>query len=402
MLTKDDLLIFDEIHQTSEHLELTLALAKRANCTFVWMSATIDPTLYSNYLDAATVIECSAFDPSKRAEVECKHQDPEYFFSDEQIVEFIAGNRAVAVFVPTRVMAENLSREYGQKNGLYCDFYHGGERAEKLRQFLKGDVLKPFMVFMTIAGASSLNILGLDTVVIVDERYTEVIHSGVPVLEKVKLVANELLQMGGRVNGRMENSKIYILGSRSIDFHNLKPTVPEFVLGGDLQRIALTCAKLGINAGDLDLIAPINQSRYEMEVKRFKNRGIIEAENDELTAYGKKVERLPVDPAQAEMLINAQQSNNNQLLNAVVITSCVDQLFSLIRRESQLFDVNVSGSDPLTSYNIMVSALRQFGYVAKSKNNGGGLEYGFRGNFFNKKFNKKTRKTERRIYRMVR
>ena len=43
----------------------------------------------------------------------------------------------------------------------------------------------------------------------------------------------------------------------------------------------------------------------------------------------------------------------------------------------------------------MVSALQQFGYVAKSKNNGGGLEYGFRGNFFTKKFNKKTGQTEK-------
>lgn len=393
VLSSDDLLVFDEIHQTSEHLELTLALAKRAGCTFVWMSATIDPTLYSEYLNAATVIECSAFDPSKRAEVECKWQEPERFFSDECLDEFVAEERAVAVFVPTRAMAENLSRKYGQKDGLYCDFYHGGEKAEKLRQFLKGDVPKPFIVFMTIAGASSLNILGLDTVVIVDEMFKEVVHSGVPVLQKVRLGNNELLQMGGRVNGRMENSRIYILTTRNIDFHSLQPTVPEFVLGGDLQRVALTCAKLGVNASELDLISPIDSDVYGAEVQRFRDRGIIEVDSENLTPYGRKVERLPVEPSWAELVVNAEEMSSD-LYHAVIISSCIESLYSLLRKNYDLRGVGVSGSDHLTAYNIVVTALRSFGYIKKSKN-GGGVEYAFRGDWVKKRFNKQTGQTEK-------
>ena len=393
ILTSDDLLVFDEIHQTSEHLELTLALAKRVGCTFIWMSATIDPTLYSEYLNAVTVIECSAFDPSKRADVECKWTNPESFFSDERIEEFIAEERAIAVFVPTRAMAEGLSREYGQKDGLYCDFYHGGEKAEKLRQFLKGDVPKPFMVFMTIAGASSLNILGLDTVVIVDEMFKEVVHSGVPVLQKVRLGNNELLQMGGRVNGRMENSRVYILTSRDIDFHSLEPTVPEFVLGGDLRRVALTCAKLGVNASELDLISPIDSDVYGAEVERFRERGIIEVESENLTPYGRKVERLPIEPAWAELVVNAE-SDDSGFFNTVIISSCIESLYSLLRKNADLRGVGVSGSDHLTAYNIVVSALRNFGYIKKSKN-GGGFEYSFRGDWVKKRFNKQTGQTEK-------
>ncbi len=395
VITSDDLLVFDEIHQTSEHLELTLALAKRAGCTFIWMSATIDPTLYSDYLNAVTVIECSAFDPSKRAETECKWQSTDEFFSDERIDEFIAEERAVAVFVPTRAMAENMSREYGRREGLYCDFYHGGEKAEKLRQFLKGDVPKPFMVFMTIAGASSLNILGLDTVVIVDQMFKEVVHSGVPVLQKVQLGNNELLQMGGRVNGRMENSRIYILTSREIDFYSLRPTIPEFVLGGDLRRVALTCAKLGVNAGELDLISPIDSEAYEAEVKRFRERGVIKAESDNLTSYGRKVERLPVEPAWAELVVNAEECDSG-LYNAVIISSCIESLYSLLRKKYNLRGVGVSGSDHLTAYNIVVTAIRNFGYIKKSKN-GGGSEYAFRGDWVKKRFDKRTGQVEKSV-----
>ncbi|MDF1498294.1 MAG: hypothetical protein P1P85_02985 [Patescibacteria group bacterium] len=394
VITKDDLIVIDEIHQTSEHLEFSMALAKRAGCKFVWMSATIDPSIYSEYLGANTVIECSAFDPSKRSKVECLWKTPENFLSSE-VNNFIEEERAVAVFVPTREMAERLSREYGNREGLYCDFYHGGEKAEKLRQFLKGDVPKPFMVFMTTAGASSLNILGLDTVVIVDEMYKEIVHSGVRVLEKVNLGNNELLQMGGRVNGRTENSKIYILGSRSIDFHNLKPTAPEFVLGGDLQQVALTCARLGVNASELDLIGSIDSARYEKEVTRFKARGIIEAESDKLTAYGKKVERLPIDPSWAELVAQARNSNNRDLLDTVVVSACAESLYSLLRNNANLSGVKISGSDQLTAYNIVVSALNQFGFFRKS--NGGGAEYGFQGDRFKKRYNKKTGQTEKNM-----
>ena len=52
VITSEDLIVIDEIHQTSEHLEFSMALAKRAGCKFVWMSATIDPSIYSEYLEA--------------------------------------------------------------------------------------------------------------------------------------------------------------------------------------------------------------------------------------------------------------------------------------------------------------------------------------------------------------
>ncbi len=397
-ITKEDLIVIDEIHQTSEHLEFSMALAKRAGCKFVWMSATIDPSIYSEYLGAGTVIECSAFDPSKRSEVECSWERPEDFLSS-RVSEFIEEGRAVAVFVPTREMAERLSQKYGGYDNLYCDFYHGGEKAEKLRQFLKGDVTKPFMVFMTIAGASSLNIPGLDTVIIVDEMYKEIVHSGVRVLEKVQLGNNELLQMGGRVNGRMEDSEIYILGPRSIGFHNLKPTAPEFVLG-DLQQVALTCARLGVNAGELDLITPIDPIRYEAEVNRFKARGIIEAEGNELTAYGKKVERLPVEPSWAELITQARDGDSQELLDIAVIGACTESLYSLIRNNANLSEAKVSGSDQLTAYNIVAAALNQFGFFRKS--NGGGVEYAFQGDWFRKKFNPKTHQTEKNMGEFVR
>lgn len=377
----DDLIAIDEIHQTSEHLELSMALAKRASCTCIWMSATIDPRVYEKYLAAATVIHCTAFDPAKKAEVKVVYDDVDCFLS-EHAEDFIREKRGVAVFVPTRAKAEMLNREMARYAGLTSDFYHGGEKVEKLRQFLKGDVPKPFVVFMTIAGASSLNVLGLDTVVVVDEMFDERVHSGVNVLEKVHLDNNTLLQMVGRIHGRAIGGKAYILSRRSVDFHSLKPETPQFRLGGDPQHLALVCARLEVDVSELDLITSIDRGAYEGHVKRFRERGVIEQGEFRLTPYGEKVEYLPVDPAWGEMIVRAQETGNDVLLDTAIVCASCESLYSLIRKEHDFSEVGVKGSDHLTAYNIVASALRQFGILRGQDGDAG---YEFRGDYVRKR-----------------
>src|SRR5256714_8474765 len=71
-----DTLVEDEIHQTSAELELCLALGKRVGCRFIRLSATVAPTFYANYPNAAAVLETTAFDPSKAADVKIVRKDP--------------------------------------------------------------------------------------------------------------------------------------------------------------------------------------------------------------------------------------------------------------------------------------------------------------------------------------
>src|SRR5918911_1766741 len=64
LITSRDTIVVDEIHQTSAELELCLALGKRAGCRFIWLSATVDPTFYRDYLNSADVLEVYSFDPT--------------------------------------------------------------------------------------------------------------------------------------------------------------------------------------------------------------------------------------------------------------------------------------------------------------------------------------------------
>jgi hypothetical protein len=207
LITADDIVVVDEIHQTSAELELCLALAKRAGCRFVWLSATVDPSFYAEYLDSATVIETSAFDPAKAATVRVSNtQNPIAFLGERFMRHVVKNKRGVAVFVPTRAGTEEIAKVTEERwRNVFAVYYHGGEPVAKLRPFLEDDgAPHPFILSMTSAGQSALNIRGLDTVVIEDARFTTLVQRGRSVLTRLPLGANEILQMAGRVHGRVE------------------------------------------------------------------------------------------------------------------------------------------------------------------------------------------------------
>ena len=116
-------------------------------------------------------------------------------------------NRGVAVFLPTRAEVERLGEGLAARfPKLNAAFYHGGEPIRIIRPFLEGEVKKPYLLAMTAAGQSALNLPGLDTVIIYDARYGNVVDRGKNVLHRLYLGANEILQMAGRADGRSTRS----------------------------------------------------------------------------------------------------------------------------------------------------------------------------------------------------
>jgi hypothetical protein len=111
----------------------------------------------------------------------------------------------VAVFLPTRAEVERLGADLSARfPRLNAAFYHGGEPVRVIRPYLEGQVAKPWLLAMTAAGQSALNVPGLDTVVIYDARYGNIVERGRNVLHRLHLGPNEILQMAGRVHGRVD------------------------------------------------------------------------------------------------------------------------------------------------------------------------------------------------------
>ncbi len=359
-ILRTDTLIVDEIHQTSAELELCLALGKRVGCRFIWLSATVDPTFYANYLEAAEVLQSYAFDPAKAADVKVIRKDPQEFLDDRFLMKVIKDRRGVGMFLPTRAgveqAAELVSTQFPKINTAY---YHGGEPIRVIRPFLEGGERKPYFLAMTAAGQSALNVKGLDTVVIDDSRFGNIIERGRNVLTRMHLGANEILQMAGRVHGRVEGGRVFILSDRDIQFATLKPTAPEFQLAGDSERVAMTCADLGVDAASLDLPVPLDRISYKKSVSLLERRGIIE--NGRLSTYGKAVEALPVDRPWAELLVNA----DDELIPYLAVMSSVESLHRMTREERDLAGILVSGSDHLTAYNLYAEAFSRCGYMGE-------------------------------------
>ncbi len=356
-----DTLIVDEIHQTSAELELCLALGKKVGCRFIWLSATVDPTFYSQYLGSDEVIESYSYDPSRAARVEVLSKEPLEFLDEKFLKHVMKGKRGVGVFLPTRAgvqsVAEHIQHVFPRINAAY---YHGGEPIRIIRPFLEGEgETRPYVLAMTAAGQSALNVRGLDTVVIDDVRFTNVIDKGRNVLTKVHLGANEILQMGGRVHGRVEGGRVFILSDREIDFFSLRPTAPEFQLAGDSERVAITCADLGVRADELDLPVPLDRVAYRKAVSLLETRGIIE--NGRLSRYGKLVEAMPVDRPWAELLVNA----DDELVPYVAVMAGIESLHRMTKEERDLRGLIVQGSDNLTAYNLYAEAYREAGRIGE-------------------------------------
>lgn len=355
-----DTLVVDEIHQTSAELELCLALGKRTGCRFIWLSATVDPTFYARYLHAADVIESSAFDPEKAARVEVERKKPVQFLDDRFLQRAIKEKRGIGVFLPTRAGVEEVAADAGARYPrMEVAFYHGGEPIRVIRPFLEGEVEKPFLLAMTAAGQSALNVRGLDTVVIDDTRFANVVEAGRNVLTRLHLGANEILQMAGRVHGRVAGGRVFILSDRDIRFDQLRPTAPEFQLAGDSERVALTCAALGVRADELDLPVPLDKQSYRNALAFLESRGIVE--NGRLTTYGKSVEAMPVDRAWAELLVHC----DDELLPCVAVMASVESLHRMTREDRDLAGLVVPGSDHLSTYNVYAEAFEKCGYLGE-------------------------------------
>lgn len=355
-ILRSDTIIVDEIHQTSAELELCLALGKRVGCRFVWLSATVNPNFYAKYLNSSDVLQVYDFDPSRAAQVRVVRKRAREFLDDRFLRQLGKDRRGVALFVPTRRGVEEAAEHVRHSAPrINTAFYHGGEPIRILRPFLEGGERKPFFLAMTAAGQSALNVRGLDTVIIDDVKFFNAIDKGRNVLTQEHLGANEILQMAGRVHGRVEGGRVFILSDRDIQFDSLEPTEPEFQLAGDSERVAITCAALGVRADDLDLPVPLDKTAYRRALALLEERGI--AENGRLTTYGRAVEAMPVERNWAELLVHG----GDELLPHLAVMASIESLHRMTRDDRNLEGLVVPGSDHLTAYNLYADAYQQAG-----------------------------------------
>ena len=137
------------------------------------------------------------------------------------------------------------------------------------------------------------------------------------------------------------------------------PTPPEFQLAGDTERVAITCAALGVDAQDLDLPVPLDRRAYRDALELLTERGLIE--RGRLTRYGREVEAMPVERSWGELLYHAE----GDLTPIVAVAANIDSLHRMTREERDLKGLIVPGSDHLTAYNVFAEAVNKHGNLGE-------------------------------------
>src|SRR5207247_11396641 len=138
-----------------------------------------------------------------------------------------------------------------------------------------------------------------------------------------------------------------------------RPRPPEFQLAGDAERVAITCAALGVDARELDLPVPLDRKAYRDAVELLTERGLIE--RGRLTRYGRDVEAMPVERPWGELLYHADP----ELVPMVAVAASVESLHRMTREERDLRGLIVSGSDHLTAYRVYAEAGNKHGYLGE-------------------------------------
>ena len=260
-----DTLVVDEIHQTSAELELCLALGKRVGCRFIWLSATVDPTFYARYLDSRRRARGVRVRPAEGGEGEGGEQGADASSSTTgSCSRSYKQQRGVALFLPTRAGVEQAAelRAASAARASTPRSITAASRSACIRPFLEGGEHKPYFLAMTAAGQSALNVQGLDTVVIDDTRFTNVVERG---QERAHAAAprrqRDPADGGARARARRGRARVHPQRPRHRLLRAASPTAPEFQLAGDSERVAITCADLGVRAGRARAAGPARPRR---------------------------------------------------------------------------------------------------------------------------------------------
>jgi hypothetical protein len=117
----------------------------------------------------------------------------------------------------------------------------------------------------------------------------------------------------------------------------------------------MTCAAIGVDAGDLDLPVPLDKRSYRAAVTLLSDRGLVD--QGRLTNYGRQVEEMPVERPWGELLVHADPP----LLPVVAVAANIDSLHRMTRDDRNLQGLIVPGSDHLTAYNVFAEAVNKHG-----------------------------------------
>lgn len=332
-LSQYDTLIIDEAHERSLNIDFILGylkqlLPRRPDLKVIITSATIDVERFSQHFDDAPVIEVSG----RTFPVEV-HYTGDVEDRDQGVIEQVAallddiederfGPRGgVLVFLPGEREIRELSRRLkGNERRQILPLYARLSAAEQHRVFHPGGAGMRVILATNVA-ETSLTVPGIRYVIDPGEaRISRYSHRNrlqrLPIEPISQASANQRM---GRC-GRVAEGVCFRLYSEDDFDRRSEYTDPE-ILRTNLAAVVLRMLELGLGKpGAFPFVDPPEPKMVRDGYRLLEELGAVSARG-RLTAVGRKMARLPIDPKLARILLAA--ADQDCLAEILVIVSAL-------------------------------------------------------------------------------
>ncbi|CAA0098398.1 ATP-dependent RNA helicase DbpA [Halioglobus japonicus] len=339
LLRKYDTLIIDEAHERSLNIDFLLGylkriLPRRPDLKLIVTSATIDVDSFSRHFNDAPVIEVSGRNfpvETHYLGLEKSEEDGQEEGTESQIVSLVQeidagqfGERGdILIFLPGERDIRELAKALRQASELeILPLYARLSQAEQNRVFERtGRKSGIRVVLATNVAETSLTVPGIRYVIDPGEaRISRYSHrtklQRLPIEPVSQASANQRQGRCGRV-GPGVCIRLY----SEQDFDNRPEFTDPEILRTNLAAVILQMLTLGLGEVDQFPFIDAPDSRMVRDgYKLLEELGAVSAAG-KLTAVGKRMARLPVDPRLARMVLAADE--RGCLQEILVITSAL-------------------------------------------------------------------------------
>jgi ATP-dependent helicase HrpB len=293
-------IILDEFHERSVHADLAIALARQAwrardDLRLVVMSATLDAQPVSAFLDGCPVIEV----PGRMHPVEISYH-PSQSVADAAMGVLAATSGQVLCFLPGAGEIRRAMSELQHKAGSGVDIVplHGSLDAQEQDLALRPAERRRVIVATNIA-ETSLTVPGVTAVIDAGLQKTARYDAerGIDSLETERITMDAADQRAGRA-GRLGPGVVRRLWDAR---DRLQPHREPEIHRVDLAGTALDVIAWGGDPRTFEWFERPREDALDTALTLLARLGLIQG--GRLTAIGEQVQRLPLHPRLARMLV---------------------------------------------------------------------------------------------------
>jgi len=322
-----DVLVLDEVHEWNLNQEVLIGIVKknlesghlkRSGQRVVIMSATLQATQLSAFLDNAPIIEV----PGRGFPVTMHHNNPHFLLPDTaQMVEL---ERNVLVFQP----GKNEIKDFMESLKDMLDAEKVKAKILPLHSELtlqeQSKVFEhypiPKVIVATDIAQTSLTIDDIDAVVDTGIKKEVRVVKGIEGLYPADISTAECMQRAGRA-GRVKNGQYFLCAEGAVE-ERLPFPEPE-IRRLNLDNVVLRLIQRGISPLEFPFFHSPQRSLIFKAIRKLKAFGAI-TEDEKVTRDGSKMADLPVSLRSAKLVMEAMKSGPRVLDSAIKLIAILE------------------------------------------------------------------------------